>query len=188
MVNVRPFLLAQGVRAMFGLNEKVVFAGHGVARISRIIERSIGGSSCKLFELTFLNNDMTILVPINSSSHTGIRKISSSDNVEKAYLTIAQPAKKTDCPELTASSWNKRNRDYHNKLRTGSLLDLSEIDRDLSYIATYKELSFGEKNLLKQTEQLLAEEIGESRHKDPDEIIAYIRSSLCKYSLAEIPG
>jgi CarD family transcriptional regulator len=163
---------------MFSLNDKVVYAGHGVARISRIIERRVGLSVCKLFELTFLNKDMTVLVPINNANHTGVRKLSSPDNVNLAYGTIAEQAKHSDCPELTASSWNKRNRDYHNKLRTGSLQDLSEIYRDLSYVSTYKELSFGEKNLLKQTEQLLAEEISEASKTDPNDIIAHIRSVL----------
>ena len=66
---------------------------------------------------------------------------------------------KIDQHELSASNWNRRNKEYQNKLRTGSLKDISEIYKDLKHIANHKELSFGEKNLLSKTELLLVEEI-----------------------------
>jgi CarD family transcriptional regulator len=71
---------------------------------------------------------------------------------------LAQPmmAKQLDA---AATNWNKRNKEYQGKLRSGNLLELCAIYRDLRHIEGNKELSFGEKSLLQQTENLLIEEI-----------------------------
>ncbi len=144
---------------MFRLNEKVVYPGHGVAYIHRIIEKNVGGTTAAFYELKFLHKDMTVLVPTGNAEAVGIRQLSSAEVINNALKIISEPAKKIHAYEFTASNWNKRNKEYQSKLRTGNLRDLSEIYRDLCYIATQKELSFGEKSLLQQTESLLVEEI-----------------------------
>src|SRR4029077_12285731 len=61
--------------------------------------------------------------------------------------------------ETIATNWNKRNKEYQCKIRTGSIKEICKIYKDLMHVAAVKELSFGEKLLLEQTEFLLVEEI-----------------------------
>jgi CarD family transcriptional regulator len=145
---------------MFVLEEKVVYPGHGVAKISRIIEKKISGATATFFELKFLNKEMTILVPIHNLDSVGIRRLSSTENINDIFKFLAQPAQVQRAVEgSAASNWNKRNKEYQIKLRTGNLRDICSIYRDLQLIASQKELSFGEKNLLHQTEMLIVQEI-----------------------------
>lgn len=144
---------------MFQEQEKVVYPGHGVAKINRIITKKVGGQETAFYELTFVNKDMTILVPTHNTEMIGLRPLSSQDKVKALFEVLAQPARKISSYELTASSWNKRHKEYQIKLRSGKLADISEIYRDLKHIALQKELSFGEKNLLTQAETMLVEEI-----------------------------
>jgi CarD family transcriptional regulator len=143
---------------MFARNEKVVYPGHGVAVISCVIEKKIAGKSLQFFELRFLNKDMTILVPTENATAVGIRHLSSAEYINDIFKLLAQPvmAKQLDA---AATNWNKRNKEYQGKLRSGNLLELCAIYRDLRHIEGNKELSFGEKSLLQQTENLLIEEI-----------------------------
>jgi CarD family transcriptional regulator len=143
---------------MFARNEKVVYPGHGVAVINCVIEKKIAGRSLQFFELRFLNKDMTILVPTENATAVGIRHLSSAEYINDIFKLLAQPmmAKQLD---TAASNWNKRNKEYQGKLRSGNLLELCAIYRDLRHIEGNKELSFGEKSLLQQTENLLIEEI-----------------------------
>ncbi len=101
---------------------------------------------------------MTILVPTDNALAVGIRTLSSSEYINDIFKVLSQPviAKHLDA---AVSNWNKRNKEYQGKLRTGNLLEISAIYRDLRHIEVNKELSFGEKNLLQQTESLLVEEI-----------------------------
>ena len=95
---------------------------------------------------------------------------------------LAQPA---DLPsyDVTTNNWNKRNKEYQCKLRTGNLSEICKIYRDLRHIAAYKELSFGEKNLLHQTEALLVEEIALVENVGEEKAIEQLRSIVCTRNL-----
>jgi len=160
---------------MFSLDEKVVYPGHGVAVISRIVEKKVGGQIIKLYELKFMNADMTVLVPTNNLAVVGIRKLSSNESINTIFEMLSEPAPQVN-GDLTASNWNKRNKEYQCKLRSGNLKEICKIYRDLHYIAEHKELSFGEKGLLQQTESLLAEEISIVTKVGTEKAVEHLRS------------
>ena len=70
---------------MFSLHEKVVYPGHGVAQINRILKRRIAGKITSFFELEFLNKDMTILVPVDNISSVGIRQLCSQEKITDIF-------------------------------------------------------------------------------------------------------
>ena len=160
---------------MFSLDEKVVYPGHGVAVISRIVEKKVAGQTIKLYELRFMNADMTVLVPTNNLAAVGIRKLSSNESINTIFEMLSEPAPQVHS-DLTASNWNKRNKEYQCKLRSGNLKEICKIYRDLHYIAEHKELSFGEKGLLQQTESLLAEEISIVTKVGAEKAVEHLRS------------
>ena len=167
---------------MFVLGETVVYAGHGVAKISRLIEKQIGGSITHFFELRFINKDMTILIPTNNLAAVGVRKLSSPENIDTIFKLLSQPAEPLH-HELTTSNWNKRNKEYQCRLRTGKLTEIGKIYRDLRHIAAQKELSFGEKGLLNQTEALLVEEIAVVGNIGAEKAVEQLRAQVgsCLY-------
>lgn len=163
---------------MFSLNDKVVYPGYGVAYICRVFEKNIGLQKIIFYELKFQNKDMTIMVPQDKAEEVGVRSLSSVASISSMLEGLARPARHLKTAESTASNWNKRNKEYQSKLRTGSLKDISEIYRDLKYISRYKELSFGEKSLLLKTEALLVEEISAAEQLGEDKVIEKLRSYL----------
>lgn len=164
--------------ATFNVNEKVVYPGHGVALINRIVEKQVAGNSAFFFELEFLNKDMTILVPTQNLSSVGIRRLSSTEYIGAIFKTLAEPSTKISYDTIT--NWNKRNKDYQCKLRTGDLQEICKIYRDLKNMSVYKELSFGEKALLHQTELLLAQEISLVQNKEVEKVVEQLRSIFNK--------
>lgn len=166
---------------MFVLDDKVVYPGHGVAKISRIFEKNVAGKTTTFFELKFLNKDMTILVPTDNLASVGVRCLSSLENINDIFKILSEPVNPA-LAESTPSNWNKRNKDYQIKLRTGNLRDICKIYRDLKHISSYKELSFGEKNLLQQTEMLLAQEIALVKKMAEESMVEQLRS-LCSSQL-----
>lgn len=143
---------------MFSQGDKIVYPGHGVAEISRVVEKQFDGKTSKFFELRFVSRDVVILVPVGNAQEIGLRPLSTEEGIRGVLDILCQkiePAR----PDTVVSNWNKRNREYQGKIRSGDLREIGEIYRDLQHISCHKELSFGEKNLLDQTELLLAEEI-----------------------------
>jgi CarD family transcriptional regulator len=160
---------------MFALNEKVVYPGYGVALIKQIMEKTIGAQKTFFYELHLLNKNMTILVPLQSVEVVGIRRLESEESVETLFKDLSEAARKAALGEFNLGNWNKRNKEYQLKLRTGRLKDLSDIYKDLYFISRSKELSFGEKTILKQTETLLAEEISIIWQKAEEKAIEKLR-------------
>jgi CarD family transcriptional regulator len=162
---------------MFNLHDRVVYPGHGVARIARIITKSIDGHEKIFYELKFINKDMTILVPVEASSI--IRHLTEYERIDDIFKFLAsQPIKRRPHHLEMPINWKQRNKEYQSKLRTGNLMEISEIYRELKHIEHYKELSFCEKNLLTQTEMLLAEELALIKKIEEEEIVRFLRG-LC---------
>jgi CarD family transcriptional regulator len=172
----RVFYLFERV-AMFARNEKVVYPGHGVAIIIRIVEKKVADRISQFFELRFLNKDMTILVPTDNALEVGIRPLSSTEHINNIFETLSQPVSIKN-HDVAISNWNKRNKEYQGKLRSGDLLEICAIYRDLRHIEHHKELSFGEKSLLQQTESLLVEEISIVRNIKEESAIECLRGHI----------
>lgn len=160
---------------MFSLNEKVVYPGHGVARISRILKRKVGNEITTFFDLHFVNQDMTILVPIENMEAIGVRRLSTVDTIKEIFVLLGEPRKRPLNDVVT--NWSKRNKVYLGKIRTGDMREIGEMYRDLKCIERHKELSFGEKNLLVQIEGLLAEEVSLVEAISKEKAIDLLRSA-----------
>ena len=171
---------------MFSVNDRVVYPGHGVARINRIVEKVVGKDVVLFFELKFLNKDMMVLVPTANFASVGIRPLSSTSHVVSVLKVLSSPVKTSFSQDLMVSNWNKRNKDYQSKIRKGDLIELGEIYRDLKHIAQQKELSFGEKGLLQQTETLLAEEISIVEQMGEERALLMLRSTFNKIQAMQI--
>lgn len=163
---------------MFLLRQKVVYPGHGVAYVNRIIEKQVGAEKAAFYELTFLSKDMTILVPVSNIESIGLRSLSSVTDIHAIFNNLSKPERKLSPFEFSASSWNKRHKEYQLKLRRGTLEDLSAIYKDLRTIEAQKKLSFGEKTILQKTEGLLVEEITVVQNTDSEKTVQRLRT-LC---------
>ena len=160
---------------MYALDEKVVYPGLGVAQVKQVIEKSFGITKAKFYELKFINKEMTILIPVETNDTScGIRALSTEKNIEEVLNLLSEPvATKKNC---TTSSWSKRNKQYQYRIKTGDLMEITKIYRDLQYMSQEKDLSFGERNLLHQTESLLAEEIAIVKNMIEEQAIQTLRS------------
>ena len=162
---------------MYKLNDKVVYPGHGVAVVKEISEKKIGSTNVTFFKLVFLYKDMTILVPIYNIETIGIRNPSPPRTVELTYQELlSKPAKRLESIDFTPSGWNKRNKDYQQKIQSGLLLEIAKIYRDLMYVSQQKDLSFGERTLLQTTEDLLVQELQAIKNIDKEMIVQEIRA------------
>lgn len=148
---------------MFLVNDKVVYPGYGVATISKLVKRQIGGKSTSFYELKFCEKDMAVLIPENRIEEAGIRRLSTNSDIESMFKILNEPVE-SQKQEVGVNNWNRRNKKYQLDLRSGDLFKLSSIYRDLQTISQDKELSFGERNLCNKIEAMLIEEISAVRN------------------------
>ena len=139
---------------MFKVGESAVYPAHGITVIKRIDEREVGGTKKTFYVLTVLENQMTIMVPTENAEAVGLRSIISDKEVQKVYKILKMRDVKID-----QTTWNRRYRDYMEKIKTGSIYEISEVLRDLFLLRHSKDLSFGERKMLDQAKALIVKEI-----------------------------
>ncbi len=162
--------------SLFDVNDFVVYPGHGVAQISRMVQKNVGKEQLNFYELKLIQKGVTVLVPADNFAAVGIRPVSSKAVVKEMFNLLAQPGK----PVLVmGASWGRRNREFTSKIARGDLLELAEIYRDLRNVSKYKELSFGEKAFAMQIETLLIEEVAIVERCTAGDALAMLRKEQC---------
>jgi CarD family transcriptional regulator len=73
-------------------------------------------------------------------------------------------------------TWNRRYREYMDKIKTGSLYDVAEVFRDLFLLKMSKDLSFGERKLYDTAQVLLVKELSTAKNTDEETILSEIES------------
>lgn len=150
----------------FVVGDVAVYPAHGVGEIKSIESREISGMTHTFYVLQILDNGMKIMVPTSNINAVGLREIISKDEVEAVYDIL----KDRDIPMDDKQTWNRRYREYMDKIKTGSIYEIAEVYRDLSLLKQEKDLSFGERKLLDQARTLLVKELAFAEARDEDEI------------------
>lgn len=156
---------------MFKVGEKVVYPAHGVGLIENIQTRSISGSEKTFYMLRILENDMTIMIPTDNVASVGLRRVIGKDMVTKVYKILRE--KKVQIDQQT---WNRRYREYTEKIKTGSVLEIAAVLRDLCVLKADKELSFGERKMLDTARNLLVKELSIAKSLSEEKIMKELDS------------
>lgn len=149
----------------FQVGDVAVYPAHGVGEIKSIESREISGSKHQFYVLQILDNGMKIMVPTKNVNAVGLREIISKDEVEAVYEIL----KERDIT-IDNQTWNRRYREYMDKIKTGSIYEIAEVYRDLMLLKHEKDLSFGERKLLDSARNLLMKELAFAEVRDEDEI------------------
>jgi CarD family transcriptional regulator len=163
--------LIDGVIFMFKVGDLAVYPAHGVGHIDAIETREISGEKQDFYIMKILENDMIIMIPVNNVEAVGLRDIINKDEVLRVYEIM----KKRDIPPDN-QTWNRRYRDYMEKIKTGSAYEVAEVLRDLYLLKVDKELSFGERKMLDTAQNLLLKELSIAKKTDENAVMLDIKA------------
>lgn len=139
---------------MFSIGDLAVYPAHGVGKIESIESKSIGGQRQDFYIIRILENDMKIMVPIHNAETVGLRQLIDSNEIPMVYDILRSRE-----VSVNGGTWNRRYREYMEKIKTGSIYELAQVLRDLTVLKGDKELSFGERKMLDTARSLLLKEI-----------------------------
>ena len=150
---------------MFKIGDLAVYPAHGVGIIERIESQEFSGSSQDFYVMRILDNDMIIMIPTQNVDSVGLRGIIGKKEVSKLYSIL----EKRDVV-IDNQTWNRRYREYTDKIKTGSVYEVAEVYRDLLILKIEKELSFGERKMLDTARNLLVKEIALAKRVEEEQI------------------
>lgn len=153
------------MQATFKVGDKAVYPGQGVGEVLGIEHKEVAGQRQSFYVLRILENGMKIMIPINKVGSVGLREIIDDEAVKKVYSILEM-----DEVSVDATTWNRRYREYMEKIKTGSVFEIAEVMRDLYRLRSDKDLSFGERKMLDTARSLLIKELSLAKNCDEEQI------------------
>ncbi len=156
---------------MYEVGNKIYYPVHGVAELTALESRTIGGMDCSIYVLTIVESGLKIMVPTNNAGAVGIRHLLCAEEIDDVYEILQSKDGGTD-----NQTWNRRHREYMDKIKTGSAFEIAEVLRDLCLLRDKKTLSFGERRMLETARNLLVKEIAVAQDKTENAVVDEIES------------
>ena len=138
---------------MYTLGDKVVYPLHGVGVIDSIEDKTVLGEERSYYVIKLAISDMTVMIPTNKSEDLGLRLVVSDKDANKALKAIGSETTEMD------EDWKSRYQQNFEKIKSGSILNVAEVVRNLFHRNKVKELSIMEKKLYENAYRLLVDEI-----------------------------
>ena len=138
---------------MFVVGDKIVYPIHGAGIIERIEKKVILGETNEYYILRVPCGDLQVMIPVDASDEIGIRPISSPELLKNALNLLSEQS------TAMSDNWNHRYRENMEKLKSGDLLEIAEVMRNLTRVDRVKKLSTGEKKMLTNAKQIFISEM-----------------------------
>ena len=163
----------------FQVGDKVIYPNHGLGVVERIEEKTILGTTCGFYHLRIIANETTVLVPLSNADGVGLRRAITDDEVERLFGLLGDG--KIDDHQ----NWKGRFKDNSDKMRSGSIYDVADVLKSLTFLARSKSLSFREKRMLDRARFLVISEVSEVMRQSSQAIEGRVEQALERCFMAK---
>jgi CarD family transcriptional regulator len=161
---------------LYKVGDKVVYPHHGAGTVVKKERRDVLGEKREYLTIKILHNDMTVNVPSENAEKVGLRKVIGEDMVKVVVKALTGGG--TQMPK----NWNRRFKHNRDKMKTGDILELAEVVRNLSLRDREKGLSTGEKQMFVKAKKILASELMYAKDMDEEEAAEWLDGVLVSSS------
>ena len=156
----------------FQIGDKVIYPNHGLGIVERIEEKTILGTTCGFYHLRIVANETVVLVPVTNVDGVGLRRAISDNEVDRLFGLLGDG--KID----NHQNWKGRFKDNSDKMRSGSIFEVADVLKSLTFLAKSKSLSFREKRMLDRAKFLIISEVSEVVRETAPTIEARVDTAL----------
>ena len=163
---------AKVIQIDFTTGDYVVYPTHGVGRIDAIETQSIAGMELRLIVIRFDKEKMTLRVPIEKAKASGLRKLSSRQQMDVALTTLKGRSR------TSRAMWSRRAQEYEAKINSGDPVSIAEVLRDLHRNAGQPDQSYSERQIYEAALDRLARELAAVEKTDREAAMQRLEEML----------
>ena len=156
----------------YTIKDYVVYPSHGVGQITAIEEHEIGDLTLRVFVVVFDKEKMTLRVPLDKASTSGMRRLSSQQTMEQAISTLKGRAR------TRRVMWSRRAQEYDAKLNSGDPVSIAEVVRDLHRDEGQPDQSYSERQMYEAALERLAREFAAVENTDTEQAAEKLENVL----------
>ncbi|MCP4134317.1 MAG: transcriptional regulator [bacterium] len=160
---------------MYKVEDKIVYPMHGVGEIDAIEEKVVLSKKVKYYLITIINSGMKVMIPVENADEIGLRSIIPKKNVKKVVDILVKDEVKIE------EDWKQRYQNNIDKVKSGSIYEVSEVARDLYRRGRVKELSIMERKLYENAYQLVTHELALVKNVDIEEAGDFVSEALSSF-------
>jgi CarD family transcriptional regulator len=148
---------------MYKVDDKIVYPMHGIGVIEAIEKKTVLNKKDDYYIITIVNSGMKVMIPVKNADTIGIRGIIQKKEISKVLNVL----KKTN--QVTEEDWKIRYQNNIDKVKSGSILKVAEVLRDLYQRGKEKDLSIMERKLYENAYQFIIYEIAYAKDIEIEE-------------------
>ena len=138
---------------MFDIGDKVVHPTHGAGQVTGIEKQDLLEQYHRYYVIDLAADDRTLMIPVSNAEEIGLRSISHEAALSQVWHILDATAK------TLPDDHRKRQERIQEKLKTGDVIKVAEVIRDLSALKREDHLTSFDTQLLERAQQFLACEI-----------------------------
>lgn len=164
----------------FEVGQKVVYPNHGVSIIEEISSARFDDCEQTFYHLRLLSNNSKVMVPEENLDLVGLRPLGERQDIDVLFDILE------DGNIDTYKDWKGRYKQNLDKMKTGRLVEVAEVLKNLCLVSQKKSLSFREKKMYERAKYFIVSEVAHVNEveepKAEDVVEAALRKSLAKMS------
>lgn len=157
---------------MFEVGDKVVHPAHGAGVIAGIEEKELLDEYNRYYIIQLAATEMKLMIPIKTADEIGLRPVARPAQVAAIYNTLRAE------PRDLINDFKKRQSILTAQLKSGEIIDVAEVVRDLFWRNEDSPLSPTESRQLEGAQEQLAGELSLAEDVDVEESLAHIQEVL----------
>ena len=126
---------------------------HGVGKIIEIATKTILNKKKKYYVVELINTKMRVMVPVDNAETIGLRHIMDKKQIPKIAKLLQEEYVEQE------EDWKIRYQNILTKVKSGSIIAVAEVCRNLYKRARDKELSVMERKLYESAYSLMINEV-----------------------------
>jgi len=138
---------------MFDIGDRVVHPNYGAGLIKGIKEHDLLEQYHRYYVIDLAVDDRTLMIPVGKAKEIGLRSISRQAALSQVWRTLGTAAK------TLSDDYKRRQERIQEKLKTGDVIKVAEVIRDLSALKREDHLTSFDTQLLEKAQQFLACEV-----------------------------
>ncbi len=156
----------------YKVGQKVVYPYYGVTKVEKIEVARFDGIEEKCYHLRLLTNDVQITVPVVNQDLVGLRPLCDKKEIKELFVVLE------DGNIDTYKDWKGRYKQNLDKMRTGQLIEVAEVLKNLRLVSERKSLSFREKKMFENAKHFIVSEVAHVKSITEESSIKQVDSAL----------
>jgi len=160
--------------APYSLGDTVVYPHHGAGRIVGKETELRFGEEREYLTIQIRHSHMTVRLPTEAADRAGLRAVMDEAMIEEVIGVLR--GERTQ-PQMS-TSWSRRLRQNHAKIKTGDAVELAEVIRNLSIRGRKGRMSLQDTRMLAEAKKILASELMYARDMDDQDAGVFLDDLL----------